>query len=151
MFVAGFNAEGEAVIEGMEPGDLSTEAFTEVIALGNHRPTIEATLRRAVAEREEKTAIRLATVGYMEINKEAQPTSGDKPDMVNQPPHYANRKFETIDVIRDALTPEEFRGFLKGNALKYTLREGRKPGAEQDLSKAQWYLDRLEEFDFERT
>lgn len=72
------------------------------------------------------------------------------PDMVNQPPHYACRKFETIEVLRDALTPEEFRGFLKGNALKYQLREGRKPGADQDVQKAEWYVKKLIEHDTEK-
>lgn len=71
-------------------------------------------------------------------------------DFVNQPPHYADRRFETIDVIEDALTPEEFRGFLKGNALKYMLREGRKGGTD-DVGKARWYQDRLKGFDDENT
>lgn len=81
------------------------------------------------------------------VNHQRQQFLDKKPDMVNQPPHYADRKFETIDVLKDSMTPEEFRGFLKGNALKYLSREGRKPGAEEDLGKAQWYLDRLKEFD----
>lgn len=67
-----------------------------------------------------------------------------KPDLVNHPPHYTSsvNGIECIDAIAAALTPEEFRGFCKGNAIKYTFREQHKGGAE-DLKKAQWYLARL--------
>ena len=34
--------------------------------------------------------------------------------------------FEAIDVIKLALTDEEYKGFLKGNILKYRLRAGKK-------------------------
>ena len=34
--------------------------------------------------------------------------------------------FEAIDVIKLVLTEEEYRGFLKGNILKYRLRAGKK-------------------------
>ena len=64
------------------------------------------------------------------------------PDMVNEPPHYKQGAIECIDTIEPALTPEEFRGFLKGNALKYVYRERLKGGAES-LKKARWYLDKL--------
>lgn len=62
-------------------------------------------------------------------------------DMVNEPPHYTAGSVECIDAIRAALTPEEFRGFCKGNALKYVWRERLKGGAES-LEKAVWYLNR---------
>lgn len=62
---------------------------------------------------------------------------------VNHPDHYQSEAgIECIDAIRAALTPEEFRGFAKGNALKYLWREKHKGGAE-DLRKARWYLDHL--------
>ena len=34
--------------------------------------------------------------------------------------------FEAIDIIKLALTDEEYKGFLKGNILKYRLRAGKK-------------------------
>ena len=43
---------------------------------------------------------------------------------------------ESIDVLRAALTPEEFKGFCKGNALKYLIRAGKKDDELQDLKKA---------------
>ena len=62
--------------------------------------------------------------------------------MVNDPPHYNGGSIECIEAIQAALTPTEFRGYCKGNNLKYTWRENYK-GKNQDLRKAAWYLDRL--------
>lgn len=69
-------------------------------------------------------------------------------DKVNSPDHYKLRglDIEAIDVIRGALTEDEFRGFCKGNVLKYTIREGHKNG-DEDLKKAKKYLEFLEEDD----
>lgn len=68
-------------------------------------------------------------------------------DNVHHPAHYANKSIETIDFIRDTLTPEEFIGYCKGNILKYISREKHKGGLE-DLEKAavylKWAIDRYE-------
>jgi hypothetical protein len=64
-------------------------------------------------------------------------------DMVNHPPHYTVGGIETIDYIQAKLTPEEFRGYLKGNALKYASRTGHKGNPEEDLGKMLWYSERL--------
>jgi len=66
-------------------------------------------------------------------------------DNVNNPEHYASGKIECIDAIESALTPEEFRGFLKGNVMKYIWRERKKSGVES-LRKAEWYQKRLIKF-----
>ena len=63
-------------------------------------------------------------------------------DNVNHPMHYTDGKIECIDYIRDKLTDEEFRGYIKGNILKYITRE-RLKNKDEDLRKAKWYLDRL--------
>ena len=63
-------------------------------------------------------------------------------DPVNHPSHYTQGAVECVDALKSALTEEEFRGFLKGNVLKYLWRERGKGGG-QDLLKAAWYLDRL--------
>lgn len=63
-------------------------------------------------------------------------------DLVNQPPHYLQGNIECIDAIQAALTPEEFRGFCKGNALKYLWRE-RYKGSDESLRKANWYINRV--------
>ena len=66
----------------------------------------------------------------------------DEEDTVNHPSHYTSGSIECIDAIRSALTPEEFRGFCKGNAIKYVWRERHKGGVES-LQKAAWYLEKL--------
>jgi len=63
-------------------------------------------------------------------------------DPVNHPPHYAQGGIECIDAIEAALTPEEFRGYCKGNVYKYLWRERHK-GGDQDIGKARWYIERL--------
>lgn len=52
---------------------------------------------------------------------------------------YKHGEIECIDAIRAALTPEEFRGFCKGNVLKYVWRESHK-GGDSDLVKAESYI-----------
>jgi hypothetical protein len=62
-------------------------------------------------------------------------------DVVNKPAHYQG-KVEAIDAIESAMTNEAFKGYLHGNCLKYLMRYTRKNGQE-DLLKAQWYLNKL--------
>ena len=64
-------------------------------------------------------------------------------DMVNHPPHYTAGGIETIDFIQAKLTPEEFRGYLRGNILKYSSRAGLKGDADEDLGKMVWYANKL--------
>jgi hypothetical protein len=67
---------------------------------------------------------------------------GRSMDNVNHPSHYTEGKIECIEYIEDKLTPEEYRGYIKGNVLKYITREKHKNG-DEDIRKAKWYLDRL--------
>ena len=63
-------------------------------------------------------------------------------DPIN-PQHYKQYAVEVIDLIQQALTPEEFKGYLKGNMLKYRFRAGYKKDREEDLKKSNWYQDKL--------
>lgn len=63
-----------------------------------------------------------------------------KTDPINHPSHYTDGGIETIDYIRAKLTPEEFVGYCKGNALKYISRAGKKGNANEDIQKAIVYL-----------
>ena len=66
-----------------------------------------------------------------------------KYDSVNAPAHYLHGRKETIDVISDCMTDDEYHGYLKGNILKYVSRYKFKGEPLEDLQKAQWYLNRL--------
>ena len=67
-------------------------------------------------------------------------------DVVNHPDHYTMASIECIEAIEAQLSPDEFRGYLKGNIAKYVWRERHK-GRTESLKKAAWYLDRLIKFD----
>ena len=67
-----------------------------------------------------------------------------KHDEINNPAHYQLfPDVEAIDVIKAALTPAEFIGYLKGSALKYRLRAGDKGPAEKCIGKSRWYQNYL--------
>lgn len=65
-------------------------------------------------------------------------------DMINHPSHYKQFSREVIDTMADISTNEEFKGYLKLNAIKYLSRYQGKNGVE-DLSKAIWYINKLKE------
>ena len=67
----------------------------------------------------------------------------EESDSVNNPPHYNYGKVECIEAIEESMTSESFRGYLKGNCMKYLWRYERKGKELEDLRKAQWYLDKL--------
>lgn len=62
-------------------------------------------------------------------------------DNIN-PIHYRHGKIEVIDIMKDQMSEEEFKGFCKGLIIKYLCRADYKNGLE-DYKKAQWYLNRL--------
>ena len=68
--------------------------------------------------------------------------NGDDP--VNHPKHYKIApEVEAIDIIRASLTPEQFKGYLLGNFLKYRLRAGDKGDLNRDIEKSNWYKREL--------
>ena len=67
----------------------------------------------------------------------------DKPsDPVGAPDHYNKGAIEAIEAIKASMHPQEYKGYLKGNCLKYLWRYEYKNGVE-DLRKARVYLDWL--------
>ena len=66
-------------------------------------------------------------------------------DNVNHPQHYNQTGMETIDVLKNSMKPSEFKGFLKGNIIKYVSRCDYKNNAIEDLEKAEWYINKLKE------
>jgi hypothetical protein len=59
--------------------------------------------------------------------------------------HYKDMTIQPWEVMEAVLTYEEFVGFLKGNIIKYSMRDGNKPGAEHDGQKALHYRAKLKE------
>lgn len=63
-------------------------------------------------------------------------------DTVQHPAHYTQSGVECIEAIEAALGEEQFKGYLRGNIMKYLWRYPCKNGSE-DLEKAHWYLHNL--------
>jgi hypothetical protein len=57
--------------------------------------------------------------------------------------HYKDMTVQPWEVMESLLTPEEFRGFLKGNIIKYAMRQGRKDS--DDAGKLKHYQQKLRE------
>lgn len=57
--------------------------------------------------------------------------------------HYRKKAIQPWDAMAAWFNPDEYRGFLRGNALKYIARAGEKGPAVEDLKKARHYLDKL--------
>ena len=68
-------------------------------------------------------------------------------DMVNHPSHYTHGGVECIDAITSALSSYEdsVDSWLVGQVIKYLWRAPLKGKYEEDIKKAQFYLNRLVE------
>lgn len=64
---------------------------------------------------------------------------------VTRQSHYMNLKIQPLMVMLNDLSNDEFKGYLKGNIIKYVLRAERKNGNE-DYAKAAFYAKLLDEF-----
>ena len=58
--------------------------------------------------------------------------------------HYKDMGIQPWAVMEAVLTHEEFVGFLKGNVIKYAMRQGKKDS--DDANKARHYALKLQEF-----
>jgi hypothetical protein len=57
--------------------------------------------------------------------------------------HYKDMAVQPWTVMEALLTHEEFVGFLKGNVIKYAMRQGRK--GPDDAGKLEHYIQKLNE------
>ena len=56
--------------------------------------------------------------------------------------HYSSKTIQPWNAMESWLSPEQFKGYLRGNIIKYIARYDDKGGVE-DLKKAQHYLSKL--------
>lgn len=64
---------------------------------------------------------------------------------VDQTPFSDSAASETLKVLREWLSPQEYAGFLKGRAIEYQLCHTIK-GSADDLAKGLWYSVELVRF-----
>lgn len=57
--------------------------------------------------------------------------------------HYKDMGVQPWHVMEHLLTRDEFVGFLKGNIIKYSMRQGRKDSPDAD--KCRHYMTKLDE------
>ena len=67
----------------------------------------------------------------------------EEEDMVGAPKHYNSGNIECIDAIEESMSSHAFKGYLKGNCMKYLWRYDYKGKQVEDLQKAGWYLQKL--------
>ena len=85
---------------------------------------------------------------YGKIELKEPDYEDNESDMVNHPDHYMVGGMEALAVIEAKLggpSNEMYRGYLMGNVMKYLMRSPYKGKREEDLRKAQFYLDGLVE------
>jgi hypothetical protein len=58
--------------------------------------------------------------------------------------HYKDMPIQPWALMEAVLTPEEFKGYLKGNVIKYSMRAGHKENSD-DAGKAKHYMQKLKE------
>ena len=82
---------------------------------------------------------------WNKANQDLAPSYNKEIDLVNHPPHYNKGKYETIEVIDDAIdeAPTTQIGYSQGNVIKYVLRMWHKGKALEDAKKAKWYLEKV--------
>ena len=95
---------------------------------------------------QDSPSARIYNQAVLEERHAALPITMEEPkaSTVNHPPHYTVGGIETIDYIQAKLTPDEFRGYLKGNIIKYTSRAQYKDYPEEDIDKMVWYALKLQ-------
>ena len=68
--------------------------------------------------------------------------------VISHPERYGgDTTYECIKVLEAWMPTEQYKGFLRGNALKYLCRVGKKDETVQELKKARFYLDKYIEFE----
>jgi len=98
------------------------------------------TVKAAWRARKKAQASKLMKQGFPGTSSTDLPKTED---LVNNPTHYTFGGIETIKFIEAKLSPEEFRGYLKGNVLKYGSRIGHKGDVKVDAGKLAWYSSHL--------
>lgn len=57
--------------------------------------------------------------------------------------HYQVGRIQPIELMQDVMTPEQLKGFLRGNIMKYALRLGHKDDEVKEAEKIKAYASML--------
>ena len=103
------------------------------MSINNATPADWDRLRRQAPAIEDSLMVRYLDEAEQELEE----------DMVGSPKHYNTGNIECIEAIEEAMSSVAFKGYLKGNCMKYLWRYEYKGKQVEDLQKAQWYLAKL--------
>ena len=115
------------------------------MSINNATPADWDRLRKQAPAVEPKTVDDLMEV-YVEMSQaelESYMLDDEEEDAVNSPDHYNTGNIECIEAIEESMSSVAFKGYLKGNCMKYLWRYDYKGKQVEDLEKAGWYLRRL--------
>ena len=132
--------------------DLKFDTDYRVIVEGSYFFKGDIVRRLAVRPWDDEWSVRFVgssgATGFLSIGdvEEIVPDSKKESHCVNtglpkDSTHYQHTLLQPLEIMQRIMTPEEFKGFLKGNILKYSIRGGNKQGepAEKDLGKVETY------------
>ena len=80
---------------------------------------------------------------FANVNQDDDDDYEDEYDAVIRPEHYNSGNIECIEAIEESMSSVAFKGYLKGNCMKYLWRYDYKGKQVEDLQKAGWYLQKL--------
>lgn len=66
-----------------------------------------------------------------------------KQDAINHPAHYTQGGVECWEAMKACMSADEFKGYLRGCAIKYLWRCNDKGTCAQDIQKARAYVEKL--------
>jgi hypothetical protein len=75
------------------------------------------------------------------------PVSDPLVAQLKEVPYYDVGGITVLDVMKAKMTPEQYRGYLLGNVIKYSLRLNWKHQSKKDVKKLADYAKWLEETD----
>lgn len=103
----------------------------------------DATPAQWDALRKQAPAIEKQKTGLEAWMQAAHEEAEEIMDNVNRPTHYNTGNIECIEAIEESMSSVAFKGYLKGNCMKYLWRYDYKGKQVEDLQKAGWYLNKL--------
>ncbi len=87
----------------------------------------------------------------LEFERIFEPAMVQPYDNIKKPSHYKFFGEDSMAMIEKILGTEGYLGFLKGNALKYRVRAGKKDNTIADIDKALYYEELYNKFVKENT
>ena len=99
----------------------------------------------------ERDIVKLNGFSITKKEKQNEPNEEQSEEMqdhecVNHPAHYNYGTIECIDAMEIMFGKRAVIEFCKLNAFKYIWREGHKGNPEEDRQKAEWYIERMEQY-----